>query len=142
MAAGKFGPASVTGTLEDAPGGTARSFIGFLTGGLEIGHRAETVETTALGDSFREHTPTGIKAHDDIALTLIWDTTLITGTHAVFGTVDDGPQDDGRELVIVMGDSKTYTVDVRLVQYKVVASPDNIQMVNVILRPTGAGVWS
>jgi hypothetical protein len=115
---------------------------GFVRSGIEIGHEAETVETTGFGDSFREFTPTGIKTHDDIELTCIWDTTATTGTHAVFGTVDDGPQDDGRELVVVFGDSKTYTVDVRLVKYHIVASLDSIQMVNVTLRPTGAGVWS
>lgn len=140
--AGKYGPASVTGTLEATPGGTLQNFEGFVRSGLTVGHQAETVETTGLGDSFREFTPTGIKSHDDIALTLTFDTTATTGTHVVFGTVDDGPQDDGRELVVVVGDGKTYTVDVRLVKYGVGMVLDSVQMSDVLLRPTGAGVWS
>lgn len=141
--AGQYGPTSVTGSLEDSPGGSARNFHGFLRSGISVGHEAETVETTAFGDAFREHTPTGIKKHDDIELSdLIWDTTATTGTHVVFGTVDDGPQDDGRELVLVFGDSKTYTVDVRLVKYMVNATLDGIQTATAVLRPTGAGVWS
>ncbi len=139
---GKYGPVDVTVALEDSPGGTTRSMQGFLRSGIDVGHEAETVETTGFGDSFREHTPTGIKKHDDIELTLIFDTAATTGTHVVLGTVDDGPRDAGRELIVVVGDGKTYTVDVRLVRYRVVCSIDSIQMVNVLLRPTGAGVWS
>ena len=139
---GQYGPVDVTGTIQSTPGGTARAFGGFMRSGLEWGHEAETAETTGFGDAFREHTPTGIKTHEDMELTLIFDTTATTGTYVVFGTVDDGPQDDGREVVLVAGDGKTYTVDVRLVKFHVVAELDNIQMINVTLRPTGAGVWS
>ncbi len=140
--AGKYGPASVTIGLEDGPAGTTRAMAGFVLSGIDIGHEAETAETTGFGDSFREFTPTGIKKHEDIELLVTWDTTATTGTHAVFGTVDDGPQDDGRELVVVFGDSKTYTVDVRLVKYTIGIALDNIQTASVTLRPTGAGVWS
>ena len=70
--AGRHGPTEVTGTIEDSPGGTARNFHGYVRSGIEIGHEAETTETTGFGDSFREHTPTGIKRHDDIEMTLIW----------------------------------------------------------------------
>lgn len=143
MAAGRHGPTEVQVTLEDSPGGTARNLHGFIRSGIEVGHESETAETTGFGDSFREHVPTGIKAHEDIELTLIFDDTSTTGTHAILGTVDDGPQDDGRELVVTVADTTTvYTVDVRLVRYRVVMALDNIQMVNVVLRPTGAGVWS
>ena len=140
--AGRYGPTSVTIGIEDGPGGTTRAMAGFITSGFEVGHEAETAETTAFGDSFREHVPTGLKTHDDLDLTCIFDTTATTGTHAVLGTVDDGPQDDTREIVVVVGDSKTYTFDAYLVKYHVVMALDNIQMVNVVLRPSGAGVWS
>ena len=143
MATGKHGSINITGTLEATPGGVATNFHGFLRSGIEIGHSAETAETTAISDAFREHTPTGVKNHDDIEMTLIFDDTATSGTYAIFGTVDDGPQDDGRALVIVISSSSvTYTVDVRLTKFKVVASLDDIQMVHVTLRPTGAGVWS
>lgn len=140
--AGAYGPASVTVSLEDAPGGTARNVHNFILNGVSAKDMAEMVDTTALGDSWRERTPTGIKDGENITLEGIWDTTATTGTHAVFGTVDDGPQDDGRELVIVFGDSKTWTRDVRLSEYEVLASTDNIQRFRAVLVPTGSAAWS
>ncbi len=141
--ADEHGPVSVAVTLENSPGGTAKALTGFLRSGIDVGHESETVETTGFGDSFREFTPTGIKKHDDIELTLLFTTTATSGTHAILGTVDDGPQDAGRELIVtVASTAEKYTVDVRLVRYRVVCSLDSIQMVNVLLRPTGAGVWS
>ena len=141
MAVGKHGPTEVGLTLEDSPGGTARELKAFVRSGLEIGHNAETVETTGFGVAFRAHTPTGIKNHDDIDLTLIFDDTATTGSYAVVGTVDDGPQDDGREAVFTVADGRTYTVDVRLISFKTVLSLDSITMINCTLRPTGTGTW-
>ena len=140
--AGKYGPASVTVTLEDSPGGTARALTNFILEGITAKTSAQLMDTTALGDSFTEQTPTGLKTVENITLTCIWDTTGTTGTHAVLGTVDDGPQDDGRELVVVFGDSKTFTVDVRLMSSEVVAAMGSIQTIVAELVPTGAGVWS
>ena len=140
--AGKYGPASVTVTLEDGPGGTARALTNFILEGVSAKTSSQMMETTALGDSFTEQTPTGLKTVEPITLTCIWDTTGTTGTHAVLGAVDDGPQDDGRQLVAVFGDSKTFTVDVRLATSEVVASMGSIQTIVAELIPTGAGVWS
>ena len=139
--AGKYGPSSVTCTLEDSPGGTARALTSFILEGVSAKTSAQLQETTALGDSFTEQTPTGLKTVENITLTCIWDTST-NSTHAVLGTVDDGPQDDGRELVVVFGDSKTFTVDVRLMSSEVVASMGSIQTIVAELVPTGAGVWS
>lgn len=140
--AGKYGPASVTVTLEDGPGGTARSLQNFILEGIRVKTTSLTADTTALGDSFEEHTPIGIRRVEPITLTCIWDTTGTTGTHAVLNAVDDGPQDDGRQMVVVFGDSKTFTVDVRLTSYEVIAQNGNIQTCVAELLPTGAGVWS
>jgi len=140
--AGKYGPASVTVTLEDGPGGTARSLTAFITGGITVSKTSETAETTALGDSARAYTPIGITGGDNITIEGIWDTTGTTGPHAVLAAVDDGPQDDTREAVIVFGDSKTATIQTRLISYAVVASNDNIQTFTAELQPTGAVVWS
>jgi len=100
------------------------------------------MDTTALGDANTEQTPTGLMTTEPITLTTIWDTTGTTGTHVVLGTIDDGPQDDGRQLVVVFGDSKTFTVDVRLMSSEVIASNGSIQTLVAELVPTGAGVWS
>ena len=140
--AGKYGPSSCTLTLEDSPGGTARALTNFVLEGVSAKTSAELMNTTALGDSFTEQTPTGLKTVESMTLTCIWDTTGTTGTHAILGTIDDGPQDDGRELVVVFGDSKTFTVDVRLMSSEVVAAMGSIQTIVAELVPTGAGVWS
>lgn len=140
--AGKYGPASVTVTLEDGPGGTARALTNFILEGISVKPVAQLMDTTALGDSATEQTPTGLTTIDNITLTTIWDTTGTTGTHVVLGTVDNGPQDDGRQLVVVFGDSKTFTVDVRLASSEVRAQMGSIQTLVAELVPTGAGVWS
>ena len=140
--AGKYGPSSVTVSLEDSPGGTSRALTNFILEGVSVKMTSILQDTTALGDSFEEQTPTGTKKMEPLTLTCIWDTTGTTGTHAVLGTVDDGPQDDGRELIVVFGDSKTMTMDVRLTSSEVVAANGAIQTIVAELTPTGAGVWS
>lgn len=139
---GRYGPASVTVSLEDGPGGTARNIHNFILNGISAKDISRMMQTDALGDTWEEHTPIGKLASEVSTLEGIWDTTATTGTHAIFSAVDDGPQDDGRELVIVFGDSKTYTVDVRLMSYEVLATNDSIQKFRAELQPTGAGVWS
>jgi hypothetical protein len=140
--AGKYGPSSVTVTLEDSPGGTARALTNFILEGVSVKTTSILQDTTALGDSFEEQTPTGSERMEPITLTCIWDTTGTTGTHAILGSVDNGPQDDGRELIVVFGDSKTMTMDVRLMSSEVVAANGAIQTIVAELVPTGAGVWS
>ena len=142
--AGRYGSSACTLTLEDSPGGTARALTAYITGGLTVNKSSEMAETTALGDSAKAYTPIGITSGENISLSGIWDTTGSTGTHAIFATTgpDDGPQDDTRELVITMGDSKVCTIQTRLVSFSVVASNDNIQTFTCELQPTGAVVWS
>ena len=140
--AGRYGPSSVTVTLEDGPGGTARNLENFLLNGISAKDMSEMQETTALGDSWKERVPIGIKDSPEIDLEMIWDTTAATGTHVVFLAVDDGPQDDGRELVIVFGDGKTWTRDYRLAEKEVVAITTAIQQINAKLVATGSALWS
>jgi hypothetical protein len=140
--AGKYGPSSVTVTLEDSPGGTARSIHDALLNGVSAKDSSTMMETTALGDSWVERTPVGIRDGEDLTLEGIWDTTGTTGSHAVFSAVDDGPQDDGRQMVITFGDSKTWTRDWRLSEYEVIASTDSIQKFRAVLTPTGAAAWA
>lgn len=139
---GKYGPADCSVTLEDAPAGSAQALTNFILEGISIKKTAIQEQTNALGDAAEEHTPVGVTRTEPITLTCIWDTTATTGTHAVLGTVDDGPQDDGRELIVIFGDSKTYTVDVRLETSEVVAANGVIQKIIAGLLPTGVGVWS
>lgn len=140
--AGRYGPASVTVTLEDSPGGTARNIHDFILNGITAETIARMMQTDGLGDAWEEHVPTGKKGAPPITLGGIWDTTATTGSHAILNDVDDGPQDDGRELVVTFGDSKTWTVDVRLMRYRVTAANDAIQQFEAELQPTGAAVWA
>jgi len=139
---GKYGPASATVTLEDAPGGTAQALTNFLLNGLSAKDMSEMVETHGLGDAWKERTPTGLLDSAEIDLEMIWDTTATTGTHAIFLALDDGPQDDGRELVAVFGDGKTWTRDVRLAEREVIVVTTDIQKIKVKLIPTGVAAWS
>ena len=139
--AGKYGPADVSVTLEDAPGGTPRDIHNFIINGLVAKDIARLMQSDALGDAWEEHIPTGKKAAEPITLVMLWDTTATTGTHAVFLALDDGPNDDGRELVVTFGDSKTWTVDVRLTEKEVKAVNDSVQIITVLLQPSGEAAW-
>jgi hypothetical protein len=140
--AGKYGSASVTVTYDDGPGGTGRAVTDHILsmGGVKITSAME--ESTAFGDSWREFTPSGMATLEPITLEGFWDTTATTGPHVVFLTPDDGPQDSTRTLVAVFGDSKTMTVETRLMSYEVVAQVGQLTRFRAELQPTAAAVWS
>ena len=140
--AGKYGSASVTVSLEDGPGGTPRAIGNHILtmGGVKITSILE--KSTAFGDSWEESTPVGMKRLEPLTLEGLWDTTATTGPHVVLQAPDDGPQDDGRELVVVFGDAKTMTVDVRLESYEVLPQVGALTRFRAQLVPTGAAVWS
>jgi len=137
MAIGLQGPADVTVTIEDAPGGTARNIENFLINGISAKVLSRMFRSDALGDAWEEHVPTGKKAGDPITLEGLFDTTATTGSHAIFSTVDDGPNDDTREMVITWGDSKTFTIQCRLTSYEILAENDSVQRFRAELQPTG-----
>jgi hypothetical protein len=137
---GRYGPASVTVTLEDGPGGTARDISNAILNGVEVGIMARQVQIDGLGEVWERHCPTGKKGVDPITLEGTWDTTPTTGSHAVMKNVDDDPQDDGREFIVDFGDSKTVTMDVRLQKYTILAQNQDIQRFRAELQPTGTVV--
>lgn len=128
-------------TYEDGPGGTARNISQFLLNGISVKKLSAMTETTALGDSSTESTPIGMTSGEVATLEGIWSTTS-NETHAIFNAVDDGPQDDTREMVVVFGDSKTATIQTRLASYEVLASVDDITKFRAEVVVTGAVVWS
>lgn len=142
MAAGKHGSSEITISIEDGPGGTSRAITPYVQSISGVKLEALTQATHAFGDTFEEHTPTGMKKVPDITLTGFFDDTATVGPHVVFIAPDDGPQDDGRELIVVFGNSKTFTVDVRLVSYEVLGKNGALTEYAAVLRPTGAGVWT
>lgn len=144
MGVGKQGSDVVTITYDDAPGGTARVITNFVMelGGTKIVVASE--QSDAFGDAWDEHTATGRRSVPDIPCSGHFDTTPTTGPHVVLNPVagDADPNGATRTLTVVYGDSKTFTVETRLVEYEVVGVKGKLTMFNALIRPTGAGVWS
>lgn len=140
--AGKYGSQSITVTYDDAPGGTGRVVTQHVLemGGVKISSALEL--SHAMGDSWEESTPSGMAKVEPITLSGFWDTTATTGPHAVFGAPDDGPQDATRTLVIVFGDSKTFTVETYLMSYEVKGTVGKLTQFVAEIQPTGTGTWS
>jgi hypothetical protein len=140
--AGKYGSPSVTVTLDDAQGGSGQVITNFVLelGGAKI--TANTEPSTAFGDSWEENLPTALRRAESIAIAGHWDTTATTGPHAVMADVDDDPNGGTRTLVIVFGDSKTFTVEGFIVEYEVVAAVGALTRFNALFLPSGAGTWS
>lgn len=116
---GKYSSTSITVTLDDAPGGTARAITSYV---LEMGGAKITSvmqDVTAIGDTAKKMLPTGVVENAKIRIRGLWDTTATTGPHAVLSAPDDGPQDATRTLTVVFGDSKTFTCEGYLESYEV-----------------------
>ena len=140
--AGKYGSQSWTVQYDDGPGGTLRTITNHVLtiSGVKIESMMQL--THALGDSAEESTPTGMIKFAPITVEGFWDTTATTGPHAVFQAPDDGPQDDTRTLTVSPGDSKTLTVETRLVSYEVLAERGNLTKFRAVIQPTGTGAWA
>lgn len=142
--AGKYGSADVTITYDDAPGGTGRAITNFVMnlGGVKIVVDLQSSE--AFGDAWKEFVPTGVRSVPPIPVSGLWDTTGTTGPHVVLNPVDGdaSPNASTRTLVIVFGDSKTFTVETRLADYEVTPSNGKLTEFKATIQPTGSGVWS
>jgi hypothetical protein len=140
--AGKYGSASVTITYDDGPGGTGRAITPYVReiGGVKI--EALTEESNPFGTNYKDNTPVGVNQMPDIAIRGFFDTTATVGPHVVFGAPDDGPQDLTRTLVMVFGDSKTFTVETRLVSYEVLGENNGLTKYEAIIRQAGLPAWT
>lgn len=143
MATGKQSSIDVTVSLTDS-GGTPRLITGFVMelGGAEIELELESSES--FGDTWREKVPTGMRTSPPIPIKGHFDTTATTGPHVVLRPVDADalPNATPRTLVIVFGDSKTFTVSVRPNKYKATANNGKVSSFEATLTPTGAAVWT
>ena len=140
--AGKYGSSSIVITYDDAPGGTARTITSYVTsiGGIKVEQLTEM--TMPFGASNESHTPVGIQRVPDIVIEGFYDTTATSGPHVVFGTPDDGPADSTRTFTFAPGDSKTFTIETRLVDYEVIAQNGALSKYRATIRQAGAGAWS
>jgi hypothetical protein len=143
MAVGIQGSTSVSVSLTDS-GATPRTISNFIMelGGAEI--EVELQSSEAFGDLWREFLPTGMRKVPPIAVKGFFDTTATTGPHVVMrpGDADALPTSTARVLVIVFGDSKTFTVSCWLNKYKAQANNGKLSGFESTLQPTGAGVWT
>jgi len=139
--AGKYGSASITCSYDDGPGGTPRTITSFVLtmGGVKITSNMQAA--TAYGDTVEKMLPTGVLKLDQIELSGLWDTTATTGPHVVFIAPDDGPQDATRTLVIVFGDSKTWTSEGYLISYEVLGKVGSLSEFKAVLQQN-SGAWT
>jgi hypothetical protein len=144
MAAGKHGASEITVTYDSAPGGTGQAVHNFI---MELGGAEIVVHTTtshAFGDAWNEHTPTGQRSSPPISVSGHWDDTATSGPHIVFNPVagDADPNASTRTLVIVFGNARTFTVETRLIRYRVIGQNGDLTKFEAEIQPTGAAVWS
>lgn len=139
--AGKYGSSSVTITIDDSQGGTGRAVTANVTslGGVKI--VAHNTASTAYGDTVVKQLPTGLKEYPDLDVEGWFDTTATTGTHAVFSSPDIDPNGSTRTIVIVFGDSKTWTAEGFLKEYEVLAQVNNLTKFRAKLSQN-SGAWS
>lgn len=146
MPAGKHGSAEWTISIDDAQGGVLRAITPYVTaiGGIKI--TAATQVTTAFGDTWTKNSPTGIKKVEPVQISGFLDDTAIVGPHVVFLTPDttlfDGTTATSRTLTVVVGNAKTFTVEVLLTDYAVLGKNGNLTEYQASVLPTGAGTWS
>jgi len=138
----KFGSPSVTINFDDT-GGTPRDVTQYVTAinGIEV--EAMTEATTAFGDSWGEHTGTGMHNVPDIVVDGFHDDTATSGPHVVFRVVDSSPSASTRTLAVAHGGTNgTATVECRCVKYQVMAKIGELTKFKATLRPTGSLAWS
>jgi len=139
---GKYGSASVAISYDDAPGGTLRNVSAHVLtiGGLKIEQITE--ENSPFGQAYESNTPVGKQKFADVTIHGNWDTTATTGPHVVFGTPDSDPNGATRTLTITPGDSKSLTVETRLVSYEVVLTDGKLTGYNAVIKQAGLAAWT
>lgn len=144
MSAGKHGSSEITVTYDSTPGGSGVAIQDHILqmGGAKI----ESIQqmTDALGDGWEESSPTGKRRVPPIDLEGFFDDTASTGPHTVLRVTDDDKDPNGstRTLVIVFGNSVTFTVETRLADYEVLAQNGNLTRFKARIVPSGAATWS
>jgi hypothetical protein len=143
MAAGKHGSPEVTISYDDGPGGAPVVLTNFVMelGGAKI--EVKNQPSTAFGDAWEEHTPTGMRSSPAIKVAGQFDNAA-GGPHATLAPkdADATPTALTRTLAIGFGDGKTFTVETRLVDYEVAAKNGALTDFTATVQPTGAAVWT
>jgi len=141
MAAGKHGTSEITISYDDGPGGTLRLITSFVLtmGGVKLTSNMQA--STAFGDTIEKKLPTGVSKIDPITIHGFWDDTVTLGPHVVFIAPDTSPQASTRSLVIVFGNSKTWSSEGFLESYEVLGKAGNLTEFNAVAIQN-SGAWS
>lgn len=140
--AGKYGSPSIVITYDSTAGGSPQTITAYVTSISGIKKEAITQQSNPFGVAYEDNTPTGVHKVSDITIGGFYDTTATSGPHVVFGDPDDGPQDSTRTFTFAPGDSKTFTMETRLVSYEVLGKNGNLTEYQAVIRQAGAGTWS
>jgi hypothetical protein len=140
---GKYGSVDVLVKFDDGPGGTLVDITQYVRelGGVKIENL--TQETHSFGDAWEEHTNTGMRRANEIAIGGIWDTTA-GGPHSIFlpNAADATPSSATRTLEVTFGDAKKCTMEVRLKDYEVLGKNAALTEYKATVQPTGAATWA
>lgn len=144
MPAGKHSSSEVTITYDSSPGGSGVAITNSVLTMSGIKIEAPQQLSHAFGDSWEESTPTGMRKVPAITMTGFYDDTATTGPHTVLRVVDGDvdPQGSTRTLVVVFGNSVTFTVETRLMSYEVLGKNGNLTEYAAVVQPTGSAAWS
>lgn len=146
MATGKHGSSEWTISYDDAQNGSLRVITPYVQtiSGIKITAASQLI--TAFGDTWDKNSPTGVKKVEPITIGGFFDDTATLGPHVVFLTPDttlyDGTTTTSRTFTIVVGNSKTFTVETILSSYEVLGKNGNLTEYQAVITPTGTGTWS
>lgn len=140
--AGKYGASSVAITIDDAPGGSSQDITAYVLSIGGIKREAITQESHPFGVAYDKNLPTGHVRVPDIEIMGRFDTTATSGPHVVFKSPDTDPNGGTRTFTFTPGDSKTFTMEVVLVSYEVLAQNGNLTDYKAVIRQAGDGAWN
>jgi hypothetical protein len=141
MAAGKHGSSEITISYDDGPGGSLRVLTPYVQnfGGVKL--TSVMQKSTAFGDSIEKMLPTGMSIIAQIPISGLWDDTALVGPHIVFIAPDTSPQASTRSMVVVYGNSRTWSSEGYLVSYEVLGKNGNLTEYAAVTQHN-SGAWS
>ena len=132
----KYGPTSVTITVDDAAG-TPRIITDQVLSINDVSISAIMTDSHGLGKAWFEALAVGINKLEPLVLRAFLDDTALTGFKTVFGAVASGPASATRTVVIVYGGSNSTTFEAHVEKISKTPARENLTMMEVTLRPTG-----
>lgn len=144
MAAGKHSSTEWTFSIDGAQGGSPQTITSYVTSVSGIKLTAVMQLITAFGDTTEKNLPTGISKAGPVIIGGFFDDTAVSGPHTIFGATgpDTSLTAGSRTFVAVVGNSKTFTIELYAQDYEVLGKNGNLTEYQVTLVQAGAGVWS